>query len=114
VLTSEGHVGQEYILTGPESITFDDVAAALSAALYKPVQYVDVPLEAGKQAMLALGMPEWITDGFVELLADFSMNWGDRVSPAVEQLTGRPGRSIDEFARDFAAVFGRTPVAVGA
>jgi uncharacterized protein YbjT (DUF2867 family) len=114
VLTSEGHAGQEYVLTGPASISFHDVAAALSAALSKPVQYVDVPLEAGKQAMLALGMPEWITDGFVELLADFSMNWGDRVSPAVEQLTGRPGRSIDEFARDFAAVFGRTPVAVGA
>ena len=114
VLTSQGHEGQEYILTGPRSISFHDVAAALSAALYKPVQYVDVPLEAGKQAITALGMDEWTADGFVELFADFSTNWGDRVSPAMEQLTGHPGRSIEEFARDFAAVFGRTPVAAGA
>ena len=113
VLTSDGHVGQEYILTGPKSITFHDVAAALSAALYKPVQYVDVPLEAAKQAIVAAGMDEWTAEGFVELFADFSVNWGDRVSPAVEQLTGRPGRTIEQFARDFAGVFGKSPVAAG-
>jgi len=55
VLTTGGHQGREYIVTGPESISFHDVAAALSEALGKDVQYVNVPLEAGKQAMLGMG-----------------------------------------------------------
>ena len=113
VLTSDGHDGKSYILTGPQSVSFHDVAAALSTALGKKVQYVDVPLEAGKQAMMGLGMPEWIADGFVELLDEFARDWGDRVSPHVEKITGRPGRSIDQFARDFAPVFGGNLVAVG-
>ena len=110
VLLSDGHEGRTYVLTGPRSISLYHVAAALSGSLGKPVQYVDVPPEAGKQAMLGMGVPEWIADGFVELFADFSVNWGDRVSPDVEQLTGHPARSIEQFARDFAGVFGGRPV----
>lgn len=106
VLTTQGHQGKGYILTGPQSISFHEVAAALSAALGKPVQYVDVPLAAGKQAMMGMGMPEWIADGFVELMADFAENWADRVSPDVAIVTGHPGRSIEQFARDHAQVFG--------
>jgi uncharacterized protein YbjT (DUF2867 family) len=106
VLTGTGQEGKSYVLTGPRSISFDDVAAALSTAVGKPVKYVDVPLEAGKEAMMGMGLTEWTVDGYVELLAEFAANWGDRVSPSVQELTGRPGRSIEQFAQDFAAVFG--------
>ena len=106
VLTSEGYEGQDYVLTGPQAVSFNDVAGALSVALGKTVQYVDVPLEAGKRAMMDLGMSEWIADGYAELLDEFARDWGNRVSPDVEMITGRPGRTINQFARDFAGVFG--------
>lgn len=112
VLTTQGHQGKRYIVTGPQSISFHEVAAALSDALGKPVQYVDVPLAAGKQAMMGMGMPEWIVDGFVELMADFAENWADRVSPDVAIVTGQPGRSIAQFAQDHAHVFGGRLVGV--
>ena len=106
VLTEDGHEGREHTLTGPASISFHDVAAGLSKALGKEVQYVDVPLEAGREAMVGMGMPEWVADGYTELMEEFSKNWADLVSPAVEKITGRPGRSYEQFARDFAQVFG--------
>ena len=48
VLTGNGHEGKTYTLTGPASISFHEVAAALSKAVGKQVTYVDVPLPPGK------------------------------------------------------------------
>ena len=105
VLTNPDHQGETYVLTGPRPVSFHDIAAALSAALGRKVTYVDVPPEAGKQAMMGMGMPEWIADGYLELMDGFADDWGNRVSPDVENLTGHPARSIEQFARDYAQVF---------
>src|SRR5262249_28232210 len=45
-LTGTGHEGKKYVITGPEALTYFDVADKLSAAIGKKVSYVDVPLEA--------------------------------------------------------------------
>src|SRR6516162_9318673 len=58
-LTGTGHEGKKYVITGPEALTYFDVADKLSAAICKKVSYVDVPLEAAKQAILDTGEPEW-------------------------------------------------------
>ncbi len=106
VLTSEGHEGKTYVLTGPASISFHDVADGLSKATGKEVSYVDVPLDAARQAMVGMGMPEWIAEGHVELMEGFSEGYADLTTPHVQQLTGSPARSFETFARDFAQAFG--------
>ena len=106
VLTSEGHEGKTYVLTGPASISFHDVAAGPSRAIGKEVAYVDVPLDAARESMLGMGMPEWTVDGFMELFEGFSEGFADTTTPYVEQLTGHPARSFETFARDFAQAFG--------
>lgn len=113
VLTGEGHVGKNYVLTGPESVSFHDVASALSRALGTQVTYVDVPPEAGLQAMVDMGLPEWVAEGYIELMEDFADNWGDHVTHDVELVTGHPARSIESFARDFAPVFQGQPAVAG-
>jgi uncharacterized protein YbjT (DUF2867 family) len=42
-LTTDGHDGATYVLTGPEAVTYDQVAADLSAAIGRPVGYADIP-----------------------------------------------------------------------
>ena len=108
VLTEDGHEGKAYTLTGPASISFHDVAAGLSKVLGKEVKYVNVPLEAGREAMVGMGLPEWLADAFSEYLTAFSEGYGDFTTPDVEELTGHPARSYETFARDFAHVFGAT------
>jgi uncharacterized protein YbjT (DUF2867 family) len=105
VLTTIGYEEKTYILTGPRAVSFYDIASAFSTVLGKEVKYVDVPLEAGKQAMLGMGMPEWIVDGFIELISEFANNWANKAYPGVETLTGHPARSIEQFAKDFESVF---------
>ena len=71
VLTSDGHVGERYILTGPEAVSFHDVANALSGALGKPVTYINVPNEALIQSPTGMGLSEWTAQGFAELMDGF-------------------------------------------
>ena len=106
VLTEDGHEGKTYTLTGPASISFHDVAAVLSKALGKQVNYVDVPIDAARQAMISMGLPEWIADAFGKYFEVFSEGYGDFTTPDVEKVTGHPARSYETFARDFAEVFG--------
>ena len=51
ILTGSGHEGKTYVLTGPASISFHDVASAFSKVLGKEVQYVNVPREALIESM---------------------------------------------------------------
>jgi uncharacterized protein YbjT (DUF2867 family) len=105
VLTSSGHEGKSYILTGPAAISFHDVAATFSKVLGKDVKYVSVPGEAALESMVSIGMPEWIAKGYVELFEGFSENFANRATDNVAILTGHPARSFEQFARDFAQVF---------
>jgi uncharacterized protein YbjT (DUF2867 family) len=105
VLTGSGHEGKSYILTGPEAISFHDVASTFSDVLGKDVTYISVPGEAALQSMLSMGFPEWIARGYGELMEGFSQGFAASVSDNVETLSGHPARSFEQFARDFAAVF---------
>lgn len=105
VLTGNGHEGKSYILTGPQAISFNEVAASFSRVLGKEIKYVNVPGEAAFNAMTGMGIPEWISSGYVELSEGFSKNFAEQVSECVPMLTGHPARTFDEFVRDFAPAF---------
>ena len=105
VLTGSGHEGKSYILTGPQAISFHDVAAAFSKVLHKDVEYVNVPSEATVESMVGMGFPEWIARGYAELDEGFSENFANRVTDNIETLTGHPARSFEQYARDFAQIF---------
>lgn len=100
------HHGQIYTPTGPAAISMADAAEQLSRALGKTVSYVAVPHEAARQAMLAQGLPAWLTGMLVEYSTAYSENWGNFITPHVPELLGRPARSVLDFARDHAAAFG--------
>lgn len=106
VLTESGHEGKSYILTGPEAISFEDVANTFSTVLGKAVNYVNVPGEAAIQSLVGMGVPEWIAQGYAELSDGFSENFAGRATDNVANLTGHPARSFEQFVRDFAKYFG--------
>jgi uncharacterized protein YbjT (DUF2867 family) len=105
VLTTSGHEGKTYPLTGPESLTMADVAAKLSAAIGKPVRYVDVPPEDARQARLAAGMPPYLAEGLDELFAERRKGKESTVWPTIQEVFGWAPTSFDEFATRNAAIF---------
>jgi len=105
ILTTEGHEGQTYVMTGPASISLHDVASGLSKALGKEVKYVNVPMEAALESMIGMGMPQWLAEAFCEYFANHSTGVSDFTTNDVEKLTGHLPRSYETFARDFAQYF---------
>lgn len=99
------HVGRTYHLTGPEAITFDDVAERLSAATGRPVGFVHVPDDAARESLRAAGMPPWMVDNLLVLFGILrDGRW--ETTDDVRALTGRAPRAFAEFAREHAAAFG--------
>jgi len=105
VITGEGHKSRSYILTGPEAISFNNIASIFSGLMGKEINYVNVPGESAKQAMVAMGIPEWIAGGYTELSEGFSKDFAGRPEKNVELLTGHPARSFEQFANDFESYF---------
>lgn len=96
-LTELGHEGNTYVLTGPESLSFQAVADIIAAAIGKPVQYVAVPDVAAEQSMLESGMPEWMAHTLVEFYAAVATGAFSGTTDVVERLLGRPATSFDTF-----------------
>jgi uncharacterized protein YbjT (DUF2867 family) len=105
VLTSSGHEGKIYPLTGPEALSMAEVAEKLSIATGKPIQYVNVAPEEAKSANLAVGMPPYLVDALFELFAERRKGKEAHVSPVIPTIFGWQATSFDEFAARNAAIF---------
>lgn len=105
VLTGDGHLGKLYVLTGPETLTYFDVARLLSEAVGKPIEYEVLDEDAAIKAMIGLGMPEPIARNRVEIHLSFSSGAFTPVTQHAQDLLGRSPRPFAEFARDHATAF---------
>lgn len=89
-----------YLLTGREVLSFADVAARLSARLGRPVTYVDRPVVEVIAAMTARGMAPSIADSFGKMMQSFAQGGASAITSTVEELAGRPPRTVDDFLDD--------------
>jgi len=104
-LTQDGHSGQVYEVTGPESLSHAQAAGAIAEATGQPCTYVDVPGAAAREAMIGMGLPGWLADDLVALAALFDSPLGRNVTTVVPDITGSPARSFATFARDHVSQF---------
>jgi uncharacterized protein YbjT (DUF2867 family) len=105
-----GHEDQTYVLTGPESLGYADVAARLSAVFAREVDYEDLPEAQAKEHMLASGLSPWQVDGTLELFDWIRHDATDSVTPAVRDITGNDPRPLEDWLSEQRAAFvGRPP-----
>jgi uncharacterized protein YbjT (DUF2867 family) len=104
-LTTPGHEGQSYPITGPRDVSFHDIAGAIGQAIGKEVKYVNVPPAAAKQSLMAMGLAEWRVDALLELMAATRQGQMAGVSDTVQKVTGRPPKSIEQWAKENAVAF---------
>ena len=94
-------------MTGPEALSYADVAAKLTAAMGRQISYVAAPDEAVRQALLGAGLTEWLTDALVGLYQEYRRSGTDgyaaQVADTVERLAARPARTLDDLLRELAA-----------
>jgi uncharacterized protein YbjT (DUF2867 family) len=99
LLNPEAHVGASYALTGPQAITFDDVAATIAAVSGRPVVYQDIDQGIWINGAIAAGvasdyapMLRWLTGAIIA-------GNGSTPSGDVAAVIARPARSFEAFAQ---------------
>lgn len=104
VLTSTGHTGHNYTLTGPRAVTHDHIAHALSTATGRDITFHEATADQFTAALTGL-LPPWQVDGLVEDYAHYARGEAADVHTSVADLTGHPARDLTDFAHDYAAAF---------
>ncbi|KAB2340567.1 SDR family oxidoreductase [Actinomadura rudentiformis] len=102
---ADRHHGHTYTLTGPRSLTFDEVADQLGSVLGRSITYLPSSDDAKRKTLLGYGVPKWIVDMLEEYAQAYASGWGDFTTDTVADLLGRPPRDIADFARDHADAF---------
>jgi len=101
-----GHANAKHVLTGGVAVGLADVAEALSDALGKKITYQPISMDEAAQRMRAKGVSEQSIEAMLAL-ATYQRAGGPtaKVSEHVQQILGRPPRSLGDFARDYRARF---------
>ena len=101
-LTSPGHEGKKYVLTGPARMTAAEQVEAIAAALEKAVRFVAVPVEGARAGMLKSGMDEEMASAILELVTAGGARNGseERLTSAVRDVAGHEARAYSEWVRD--------------
>ncbi len=107
-----GHHGQIYVQTGPESLSFADMAEIIGEALGKPVKYNAIPVEAVGEAIRGFGMGEWFAQVMMDYSRAYARGWGDFLNGNVEAITDKPPRSFAQFVKEILAPAIKQPVLV--
>lgn len=109
VLTSEGHEGQIYNITGPDLQTFAEVTALMAEITGVPLEYVAVDDQAQYAMFDAMGIPRrpvddqnvagipWNSDDMVTFGQAIREGFLEVCSDDVERLTGVKARSVREM-----------------
>jgi NAD(P)H dehydrogenase (quinone) len=96
-LTGQGHENRSYELTGPQAVSYADIAAKISAITGKNVSYVSPTPEVFTAELTKAGVPA----AYIGLFAGFSgaAKEGEfaNVSTDLEKLTGRKGGSVEAY-----------------
>jgi uncharacterized protein YbjT (DUF2867 family) len=103
-LTEPTHAGQAYTLTGPEAMTYDELAQELSAVLGRSISHISLSPEDLKHGMLAEGMPEAIADRMLDLERYYREDQASRITNDIQQVTGQEPRRFAQYIRDYGSL----------
>jgi len=111
VLVQGGFENQVLNLTGPEALSHAQMAAILSDAVGRPIQFVQVTTDEMLQGLLAAGFPQWQAEGLIEDYAHYDRAEATAVYDTVQEVTGRPAKCFKAFAVEYASLFTSTQTA---
>jgi uncharacterized protein YbjT (DUF2867 family) len=108
-LTSDGHGGSTYCLTGPQTLTQVEQVHTIGAAIGRALRFEEISPEVARQQMLTAGWLPSVADGLLNAYAQM-MTQPEPVTTTVEEITGTPARTFREWAIDHADDFRRPKV----
>ncbi|MCH2164850.1 MAG: NAD(P)H-binding protein [Marinovum sp.] len=101
-LTEDRHSGALYEVTGPDLLTFADMARVLSAEIGRPIQHLPIAFE-DFHANIAEAGGSFVADVFTAIARETLDGRNARTSDGVQRALGRAPTSFGQFARKVAS-----------
>ncbi|MEU8148524.1 NAD(P)H-binding protein [Nonomuraea sp. NPDC048901] len=104
VLTSAGHGGGKYVLSGPEQLSQAEQARIIGEAVGREVRWAELPLDVAREQLLAAWGDARFVDGALAGWGAF-VDTPERITDTVPKLLGRPALTFRQWATDHATDF---------
>jgi uncharacterized protein YbjT (DUF2867 family) len=98
LLNPVAHAGAQYTLTGPQALSFREVADIIASVSGRPVLYNDTDQEAWINGALAAGVPADYAAMLRWLTSTIITGNGSVPTDDIEKVTGRPPATFRGFA----------------
>lgn len=105
LLTDHNLKSGDYIITGPEAISYDTVAQIISESIGKQITHERLTVALLSEQHQNGGLSKEYADGLAALDAAIAAGDENRVTDCVERLSGKPPVSFESFAREKQAVW---------
>ena len=105
VLSEDGHESMNHEITGPEILSFYEVAEIFSQGLGKQVDYVDVPLGAYKETLGQFLTNQWHLDAVIDLFKGIADGGIEEKTDTYSELMGESPKSLSEFISENSFIF---------
>jgi uncharacterized protein YbjT (DUF2867 family) len=105
-LTQPGHTSKWYVVTGSEALSYRQATEIIGRTIGRQLRFVDETPEESRARRKREGYPPAILESALAISA-YQRAGGKTVTIAtvVKDLTGKPPRTFQEFAREHAAAF---------
>ncbi len=105
VLSEDGHESMNHEITGPEILSFYEVAEIFSKALGKQVDYVDVPMDAYKETLGQFLTNQWHLDAVIDLFKGIAEGGIEDKTDTFNELMGETPKSLSQFLAENSFIF---------
>lgn len=96
-LTDEKHSGKLYEVTGPELLSFAQLAGVFTRVLGRPVNFIQISQQDFIDALKHSGVEEKAIEMLSYLFTEVLDGRNEYIVDGVEQALGRPARSFESF-----------------
>jgi NAD(P)H dehydrogenase (quinone) len=96
---------QVFTLTGPESLTYSNVASRISEVFARQVRYSSLPDEQAREELLGSGMAPWDVEGTLELFAWIRAGGAGQLTSHVREVTRHAPRGLTDWLEGSRATF---------
>ncbi|RYE20320.1 MAG: SDR family NAD(P)-dependent oxidoreductase [Sphingobacteriaceae bacterium] len=105
VLTEDKHNEATYYLTGPESLTMNEVAAELTNGLEHEIRSANKTEEEMRKILTYAHLTDWYIDALIEQFRIGGSGGEIATTKEVQRLTGKAARTFSQFVQDYKADF---------
>jgi uncharacterized protein YbjT (DUF2867 family) len=104
-LIGDGHEHHTYVLTGPEAITYSEMASIMSESLGRQIEYVEIPEDDLRDRAIKSGLPEWKADMKSGVCSLFASGGLSEVTDTIEEIVRRKPIDFRQFVKNYIESF---------